>query len=101
MAVQDPEKLVREVGRRLAELRVQAGLTQEQFAERSAVSLKYVQRVEAGRENLTLRSLFKLASDLGVTVAAVFRKPRTLRVQQGRPVRQPRPRRRKVAPNKV
>jgi transcriptional regulator with XRE-family HTH domain len=38
----------------VAERRRAYGLTQEQLAEKLDVSLKYLQRVEAGEENLTL-----------------------------------------------
>lgn len=60
------------VGRRIAELRRELAWTQEQFAERLGVLTQYVQRVERGRENLTVQSLVKVANALGVTVAALF-----------------------------
>jgi transcriptional regulator with XRE-family HTH domain len=55
----DIDDTVRNVGRRVAELRAKAGLTQEQQAERLGFTLKYLQRIEGGGENLTVRSLSK------------------------------------------
>ena len=49
--------------KRLRELRVGKGLTQEEFAERSAISYKYYQAVEAGRKrDLRLSTLVRLAA---------------------------------------
>ena len=62
------------------------GMTQEQFAEKVLrVSLKYAQAVEAGRENLTVESLVKLANKLRLPVARLFEAPETRQVRPGRP----------------
>jgi len=81
----DVAQLLRDVGRRVGEERIYRGLTQEQFAEEMGFSLKFTQRVEAGRENLTIKSLANLAGHLGVGLAALFRKPRTKKPGPGRP----------------
>lgn len=48
--------------RRLKQLRKDAGLTQEQFAERAGMSYKYYQQVEAGRKrDLRLSTVERLA----------------------------------------
>ena len=48
--------------KRLKTLRVERGLTQEQFAEASGISYKYYQAVEAGRkQDLRLSTLERLA----------------------------------------
>ena len=67
-----PEKIIALVGRNLADFRRQRGLTQEQLAALAGVSVKYVQRVEAGRENLTIRSLARFSTLLGVEVRDLF-----------------------------
>lgn len=85
MRSHDIDDTVRNVGRRVAELRSNAGLTQEQQAERLGFTLKYLQRVEGGGENLTVRSLVKIASVFGVGVTELFRKPRTKQAGPGRP----------------
>jgi transcriptional regulator with XRE-family HTH domain len=81
----DADEIIRALGRRIAELRRRAGLTQAAFAERSGVSVKYVQRIEAGRENLTVRSLVSIAECLGTTPRELLEPPATLEVQRGRP----------------
>ena len=80
-------RLIKDLGRKVAELRIARGLTQERFAERLGVSLKYVQRIEAGSENLTVESLHRLATKLRVTVIALFEPPLVREVRRGRPKR--------------
>lgn len=82
---EDPDKVVRAVGRRIAELRVERGLTQEQFAERFGSSLKYVQRMEAGRQNLSVKSLVRIANALRSKAADLLAAPAALRANPGRP----------------
>lgn len=79
------EKLLRAVGRRVAELRRARGETQEQFAARYRTSVKYIQAIEGGRENLTLLTLRDLALTLGVPVAELLVPPATLTAAPGRP----------------
>jgi transcriptional regulator with XRE-family HTH domain len=43
----DPDRLLRDAGRRLAECREARGLTQQALAEELGVSMRYVQRVES------------------------------------------------------
>jgi transcriptional regulator with XRE-family HTH domain len=78
-------RLTRDLGRRIAELRASRDLTQEEFSERLRVSLKYIQRIEAGSENLTVDSLYRLAMKLRVPVIALFEPPSTRQVRRGRP----------------
>jgi transcriptional regulator with XRE-family HTH domain len=70
-------KTKREVGRRIAELRAPLKLTQEALAERLGVSDKYIWRVEAGRQNLTIESMVRIARALRVPIASLFDHPRT------------------------
>jgi len=54
---------------RLKALRVERGLTQEEFAELAGLSYKYYQAVEAGRKtNLRLSTLERLAQGHGLEV---------------------------------
>ena len=82
---EDPDKVVRAVGRRIAELRAERGLTQEQFAEHYGATVKYIQRVEAGRQNVSVRTLVKLANTLRAKTADLLVAPTTLRSTPGRP----------------
>lgn len=70
-----PEHVVRCVGRRVAELRRERGMTQKQVAAAAGVSVQYMRRVEAG-VNLTITSLCRFADLLGVAVEDLFVAPR-------------------------
>lgn len=85
MEAEPPADVLRALGRRIAELRATAGLTQEQFAARLDISLQYIQRIEAGRENLTVRSLLRVSGALGVQLVALFVPPQSAEVRVGRP----------------
>ena len=63
------------------------GETQERFATRADLSWKYVQQIEAGSENLTIRSLVKLANLLRVGPSDLFAAPVEAERRIGRPVR--------------
>lgn len=82
----DPHaSLLRAVGRRIAELRREAGLTQEEAAERLGVSVRALGYIEGGRENLTLRTMASVAGVLGVPVAALLVPPESTEARRGRP----------------
>ncbi|MBI2393712.1 MAG: helix-turn-helix transcriptional regulator [Deltaproteobacteria bacterium] len=80
-----PERVLRTLGRRIAELRRDLGLTQEQLAETLGVSVRYVQYVEAGEENLTVQTLVRIANNLRVPVADLFAQPTGPKAGPGRP----------------
>lgn len=61
------------------------GWSQEEFAVKVGVSSKYIQRIEAGRENLSIGSITKLANALDVAVPALFTAPTTPAPRPGRP----------------
>jgi transcriptional regulator with XRE-family HTH domain len=81
----NPDRLLKDVGLRLAELRKAQKLTQQALADELNVSMRYVQAVEAGAGNLTLRSLAAWASILHVPIAAIFEAPTTRKRRPGRP----------------
>ena len=88
----DPERVTKDVGRRLAELRVSAGWTQEQFAAQLGMATNNLQRIELGMQNLTIRTLVRFAGELSVSVAELFEAPRSRTVRTGRPLKRPSPR---------
>ena len=47
-------------------------MTQQNLAERSGLDYKYVQRIEAGRINLSLATLLRLAKGLRVKLATLL-----------------------------
>ena len=55
------------VGRNLRRYRRAAALTQEQLAERSGFTQKYISDLERGLENPTIITIYELAQALGVT----------------------------------
>jgi transcriptional regulator with XRE-family HTH domain len=79
------DQVQKDVGRRVAELRRERGLTQAELADRASVSTNYVARVETGLQNLTLESLTKLANLFGLPIQEFFQEPADRRVRPGRP----------------
>ncbi len=55
------------VGRNVARLRQARGLTQEQLAERSGFSQRYLSGLERGLRNPTVVSVYEIAQALGVS----------------------------------
>lgn len=83
----DPDKTIADVGLRIAERRAEHGWTQEALAERVGVTAKYVQRVEAGSANLSIRSVVRFANALGVRPGDLFERPKPRARVVGRPRR--------------
>jgi transcriptional regulator with XRE-family HTH domain len=80
-----PAEVVRDVGRKIAELRRGLGLTQEDLAERLGMPIKNLQRIERGLQNLTIRTLVRMAAAVGVKTAELFVAPASREVKRGRP----------------
>jgi transcriptional regulator with XRE-family HTH domain len=59
------------VGRNVKRIRLEKGLTQEQFAERSGFTQQYVSGLERGRRNPTIVTLYELSQALGVEHVAL------------------------------
>ena len=62
----------RRIGARLKSLRRGRGLTQDQVAERTGLSVNYLSRIERGLENPTLDTLLSLAGALKVDPLDLF-----------------------------
>jgi transcriptional regulator with XRE-family HTH domain len=70
----DPQAVARSIGRKIAQARRAAGLTQEGLAERLGVSVERVSRIE--REgNLTVHTIVTVANALGVEPVALWGEP--------------------------
>jgi len=67
------EELQRRLGKRLRELRLKKGWTQDVFADKSGFHRAQVGAFERGEMNVTLASLLLLAQSLKVKVADLFR----------------------------
>jgi transcriptional regulator with XRE-family HTH domain len=68
----DTKKLI---GARIKELRKQAGLTQEQLAEKVDLDSRHLSRLEVGNHFPSLDSLERIAIELNVPMAEFFRFP--------------------------
>jgi transcriptional regulator with XRE-family HTH domain len=75
--VEDPDEIMDRVGRRMAELRAEAGLTQAEVARRMDTAVNNYQRIEHGLQNVTLRTMVKIAGVLGVATAVLLEAPST------------------------
>jgi transcriptional regulator with XRE-family HTH domain len=82
----DPERVTKDIGRRIAELRRKSALTQEELAVKLGTSFQWLAQVEAGR-NVTVYTLVKVANALRVPLAdlLVAPKPGSRVVRRGRP----------------
>jgi transcriptional regulator with XRE-family HTH domain len=76
-------------GLRVVEERESKGMTQEQLSERIGLSPRQLQRLEAGKVNVKLLTIYELARTFGIDVGELFRKPSAGKERQpGRPPRQ-------------
>jgi transcriptional regulator with XRE-family HTH domain len=57
---------------RVRELRLSRGLTQEDLASLANMDFKYISAVEAGKSNITLRNVERIATALGVPAHKLF-----------------------------
>lgn len=75
----DTAATLRNLGRRIAELRRARGLTQEKAAERLGMLAPNYARIEQGRLNVTIDTLMRVVRMLGddVTIADLFVPPTT------------------------
>ncbi|MBV9930161.1 MAG: helix-turn-helix transcriptional regulator [Alphaproteobacteria bacterium] len=61
------------VGRNFARLRAASGLTQEALAERCGFSQQYLSKLEQGKRNPTVVTLYLIAEGLGVSHVELVR----------------------------
>jgi transcriptional regulator with XRE-family HTH domain len=71
----NPTSAVRRVAKRIAEIRREKGITQDEMAERLRCATKNYQRIEYG-QNVTIKTLTRIANLLGVTVTELVPPPR-------------------------
>lgn len=72
-----PDAIAIELGAVLRRRREQAGLTQEDVAATSEVSVQLIRRLEAGKSNPTLGTLHAVALALGTNMAALLAETRS------------------------
>ena len=80
-------RIIREIGRRIAEVRRARGWSQSEFAAELGIALQNVQRMEQGRQNLTVRTIVTVARTLGCAPRELWEPPTTRPARRGRPPR--------------
>ena len=60
------------VGRNVARIRREQGLTQEQLSERAGFSQQYISGLESGQRNPTIVTVYEMAQALGVDHIALL-----------------------------
>jgi transcriptional regulator with XRE-family HTH domain len=78
-------EFLRSIAANVRQARKRRGLTQEALAERAAQDLSYLQRIERGSTNLSVRVLLALAMALDVPPSWLVRKARLPPAKRGRP----------------
>lgn len=64
--------LTQKFGQRIKELRKKQGLTQEKLAELASIDFSYLNMIESGKKNPSLKRIAKLARILKVTLPDFF-----------------------------
>lgn len=64
--------IYKSVGKKVRELRLNLGLTQEKLAERVHSTTSYIARIEQGKRKPTLEFLSKVAMALNVSLSDIF-----------------------------
>ena len=59
-------------GQRIRELRLNNGLSQEKFALQIGMDRSYLASVEAGKRNISLMNIKKIADGIGITLSELF-----------------------------
>jgi len=60
-------------GKRLKELRIQVGISQEKFALKIGMDRTYCASVEAGKRKIALQNIKKIADGFDITLADLFK----------------------------
>ena len=63
------EKLLAKIGERIVELRTEKGMTQQEFAAALDYEKSNMSRLESGRTNPRIATLYKVAKVLNVTLS--------------------------------
>jgi transcriptional regulator with XRE-family HTH domain len=83
--VNDPDKTIENIGRRVAEIRLKLGLTQDALAEKAGVTGGYIRQIEGGWKNMRVNTLCKIADILGCQTRDLFETPTMKKQTSGRP----------------
>lgn len=64
--------ITKDLGERIRELRGKTGLSQEKFALQIGMDRTYFASVEAGKRNIAICNIKKIADGLGVSLSQLF-----------------------------
>lgn len=64
--------LTAQFGALIRRLRQQAGMSQEEFADRCELHRTYISLIERGERTVTIETASKLAKGLGITLSRLF-----------------------------
>ena len=63
---------VQKFGARIKKIRKAKGMTQEQLTEKARIDFSFMNRIESGKKNPSLKTIAKLARALGVKLSELF-----------------------------
>jgi transcriptional regulator with XRE-family HTH domain len=72
---EDPDLLLSQIGLRISKCRQELGLSQKALAESVGMQAANIHRIEYGNQNVTIRTLCKIAEALETTVAELVAGP--------------------------
>lgn len=65
-------KLLENLGKNIKKYRLQMGFTQEQLAEAVGIHPTYVGKLEGGKNNPSVKMMYKITQALGIKLADIF-----------------------------
>jgi transcriptional regulator with XRE-family HTH domain len=66
--------LAKNIGALLRQLRIEAGMSQEEFADRCELHRTYIGSIERGEKAITIETAQKIVKALGMSLSQFFRK---------------------------
>ena len=66
------EKMLKQLGLKLKYERMKQGYTQESLAEKVEVHEKYISLLETGKQNVTLKTLNRIANALNIEICRLL-----------------------------
>ena len=64
--------ITKKLGKRIKDLRVKTGLSQEKFALKIDMDRTYFASVEAGKRNISIINIKKISDGLGISLSKLF-----------------------------
>lgn len=68
------DDIVKILGKRIRNYRMQLGLSQEKLAEKASCHPTYIGQIERGEKNPTIESIGKITRALGISLSELFEK---------------------------